>query len=130
MDQQSFQLGPRVLPTGEASYRYEPQETDEGTYFALSYRRKRVCIDSGLDYVLSHYLRASADPVTLRRVDHDIAEFLADYPMLWWKNQHTGEFLELVRITSNIVDRHRLVLSPHYKVPNDQGMGRAPLHQL
>lgn len=128
MDQQVLGLGPRVLPTGEASYRHEPSETDEGTYFAMGYRRKRVCIDSGLKYIMDQYLQEMADPVTLRRVDHDIAEFLADYPQLWWKNQRTGEFLDLIRITSNIVDKHRLVLSPHYKVPNDQGMGRAPLH--
>lgn len=107
-----------VVPTGETSYRYEPSEHEEGVYYALSYRRKRVCIDSGLLPILESFLRAPMDNRTFGDINHALWEFTKDYPTMWWRHQRTGEFLEITKITVSIVGKNELVLTPHYKVPN------------
>lgn len=141
MDQQRFQLKP-VVPTGEASYRYDPAETDEGVYFAIGYRGKRVCIDSGLLHIMEQFKGWPTNGSLHDAADYVISNFLKDYPKVWWKNQRTGEILEVVKITTSCIrtapagepftprqlTTMTLILSPHYKVPNDQSMGSAPVH--
>jgi hypothetical protein len=145
MDQQELSLTP--VPTGEASYRHDPADTTEGTYFALSYRGKRVCIDSGLLAVVENFKGLPMDRRTRDSIDKGISDFLKDYPKVWWKNHRTNEELEIVEVTCSYVKMNEsphdygtplspsrsyshmeLVLSPHYKVPNDQSMGSAPIH--
>lgn len=108
-----------VVPTGEVSYRYEPSEHAEGVYYALSYRKKRVCIDSGLLPILEAYLRAPMDQRTFDDINHALWEFTKDYSALWWRCQRTGEFLKVTKITVSAVGRDTLVLTPHYEVPNE-----------
>lgn len=109
------------------------EHVDEGTYFALSYRGKRVCIDTGILYVLEQFIGEFTGAVTRARIDHMLYEFLKDYQTVWCRNAQ-GEIVEITKLTSNFVKIHEskhvynglrsfghmeLVLSPHYKVPNE-----------
>ncbi len=132
-----------TVPTGEAEKQRDPANTIDGMYFALSYRGKRVCIDSGIQSIINPFRGQRADSFTRVAIDSVLAEFLKDYSELWYKCPRTGEFLVLEKVTCSFIrtkpkdmkfaprqfTEMTLVLSPHYKVPNDQGMGRAPVHE-
>jgi hypothetical protein len=121
--------------------RKELNETDSGTYFALSHRQKRVCIDTGLQHLLEQFINEPWIPQVQATINHLLATYLQDYSKVWFKDPQ-GQFQDVERITCDMVRMNPegmrfaprqfaenvLTLSPHYKVPNDQSMGSPPLH--
>jgi hypothetical protein len=109
-----------------------PEIKGEGVYFALSYRNKVVCIDSGIQSILDQFIMCLTDRRTLDEVDNMLSIFLEDYSEAWYKDPRTGEVLVLEKLTSSVVvcnppdmkfaprqlRQHVLTLSPHFKVPS------------
>jgi hypothetical protein len=106
-----------TVPTGEVERTRGEEEADQGVYFALSYRKKRVCIDSGLRHVLQRFVGAPNDEKTRSEINHEVSSFLESYSTLWWKHPRTGEFLEMKSLACEGI-KDILALTPHYKVPN------------